>query len=146
MTIGARAGGGCPGASLYNFDRCLERLDRINLVRSRQNLGVLFHEAICRHGAPSSGSLLYPQLRTSTGSTNRQSGLISNPSLHSWLAQKWCPLRLRTRSSPHSAQTAGICGHMLYSSTSMICFQKSRRMTGGVSAREVMPRRAALSF
>jgi hypothetical protein len=48
----------------------------------------------------------FPSATRTGNGIARQSDLISNPSLHRWLAQKRCPLRLRTSSSPHSAQMA----------------------------------------
>src|SRR5262245_81182 len=53
---------------------------------------------------------------------SRQSGLTSNPSLQRRLAQSWCPLELRTNSSPHSAQTNSSCDTLL-------CFLASITLT-----------------
>src|SRR5262249_31784211 len=56
---------------------------------------------------------------------NRKSGRTSNPSLHQRLAQSWCPLGLKTNSSPHSAQTNGSCDTLLYCSAFTVCLQKN---------------------
>jgi len=52
----------------------------------------------------------------------------SNPSLQRRLVQNWCPLRLRTRSSPHPAQTARSRSPLLCFSALTIC---SRKKTAG---------------
>src|SRR5262249_60636207 len=51
-----------------------------------------------------------------------QSGLTPTPSLQRRLAQSWCPLELRTNSSPHSAQTNSSCDTLL-------CFLASITLT-----------------
>jgi hypothetical protein len=61
----------------------------------------------------------FSSIRTSSTITTRQSGLMSNPSLQQRFAQNWCPLEVRTKSWPHSAQTNGSRGSRSYFSDSI---------------------------